>query len=254
LIHFYKRSFLAIPDNLSHTNNNNIPTSIIGPAADMSTNKFEALGSDDSEGDEVMNNHNNQPLEVEPGAFTPLPIPEGEHKLQSQYCFWYSRRGPGKQNHNFDQNLKLIGRFGTCEQFWSLYSHMVKPGDLASHSDFHLFKMGIKPMWEDEANKFGGKWIVRLRKGLSSRCWENLVLAMLGEQFMVGEEICGAVVSVRFQEDILSIWNRTACDQAVTNRIRDTFRRVLNLPAGTAIEYKAHNDSIKEHTGSRVKP
>ena len=25
--------------------------------------------------------------------------------------------------------------------------------------------MGIKPMWEDEANKFGGKWIVRLRKG-----------------------------------------------------------------------------------------
>jgi len=132
----------------------------------MSTNKFEALGSDDSEGDEGMNNHNNQPLEVEPGAFTPLPIPEGEHKLQSQYCFWYSRRGPGKQNHNFDQNLKLIGRFGTCEQFWSLYSHMVKPGDLASHSDFHLFKMGIKPMWEDEANKFGGKWIVRLRKGV----------------------------------------------------------------------------------------
>ena len=26
---------------------------------------------------------------------------------------------------------------------------------------------------------------------------------MLGEQFMVGEEICGAVVSIRFQEDIL---------------------------------------------------
>lgn len=45
----------------------------------------------------------------------------------------------------------------------------------------------------------GGKWIIRLRKGLASRCWENLILAMLGEQFMVGEEICGAVVSVRFQ-------------------------------------------------------
>ena len=60
---------------------------------------------------------------------------------------------------------RAAGRFGSCEQFWSLYSHLVKPGDLASHSDFHLFKMGIKPMWEDEANKFGGKWIVRLRKG-----------------------------------------------------------------------------------------
>ena len=56
---------------------------------------------------------------------------------------------------------------------------------------------------KDEANRYGGKWIVRLRKGLASRCWENLIMAMLGEQFMVGEEICGAVVSIRFQEDIL---------------------------------------------------
>lgn len=52
---------------------------------------------------------------------------------------------------------------------------------------------------QDSANKNGGKWIVRLRKGLASRCWENMILAMLGEQFMVGDEICGAVISVRFQ-------------------------------------------------------
>lgn len=54
-------------------------------------------------------------------------------------------------------------------------------------------------LFQDEANQKGGKWIVRLRKGLVSRCWENLILAILGEQFMVGEEICGAVVSIRFQ-------------------------------------------------------
>merc|ERR1712076_238325 len=116
---------------------------------------------------------------------------------------------------------------------------------------FSLIQDGDQTDVEDEANKYGGKWIVRLRKGISSRCWENLVLAMLGEQFMVGEEICGAVVSIRFQEDILSIWNKTACDQAVTNRIRDTFRRVLNLPAGIAIEYKAHNDSLKDKSSFR---
>ena len=45
-------------------------------------------------------------------------------------------------------------RFGSCEQFWSIYSHLVRPGDLSSHSDFHLFKMGIKPMWEDETNRY----------------------------------------------------------------------------------------------------
>lgn len=66
----------------------------------------------------------------------------------------------------------------------------------ASFYELNLMKCFFK---QDEANQRGGKWIVRLRKGLASRCWENLVLAMLGEQFMVGQEICGAVVSIRFQ-------------------------------------------------------
>lgn len=99
----------------------------------------------------------------------PLEIPQGDHRLQSTYCLWFSRKSAGKQAHNFDQSLRMVGRFATCEQFWSLYSHLIRPGDLSSHSDFHLFKQGIKPMWEDEANRYGGKWIVRLRKGLASR-------------------------------------------------------------------------------------
>ena len=57
----------------------------------------------------------------------------------------------------------------------------------------------IQNGFQDEANRHGGKWIVRLKKGLASRCWENLILAMLGEQFMVGDEICGAVISLRYQ-------------------------------------------------------
>ena len=44
--------------------------------------------------------------------------------------------------------------------------------------------------------------MIRLKKGLASRCWENLILAMLGEQFVVGDEICGAVISIRFQVSI----------------------------------------------------
>ncbi|XP_046998053.1 eukaryotic translation initiation factor 4E type 2-like isoform X1 [Schistocerca americana] len=177
----------------------------------------------------------------------PLPVPDGEHKLEYEYWLWYSHRTPGKQAsvQNYDQNLKLIARFATVEQFWALYSHLIRPSELSSQSDFHLFKMGIKPMWEDEANRNGGKWVVRLRKGIVSRCWENLVLAMLGEQFMVGEEICGAVVSIRFQEDIISIWNKTASDAVTTGRIRDTLKRVLNLPPTTILEYKTHNDSLK---------
>ena len=36
------------------------------------------------------------------------------------------------------------------------------------------------------------------------------LLALLGGQFKVGDEICGAVLSVRYQEDILSVWSAAA--------------------------------------------
>ncbi|VDM10505.1 unnamed protein product [Wuchereria bancrofti] len=117
--------------------------------------------------------------------------------------------------------------------------------DINEKVDFHMFKEGIKPVWEDDANRKGGKWILRLKKGFSSRIWENLILAMIGEQFLVGEEICGAVCSIRNQEDIVSLWNRTADNLATTNRIRDTLRRVLNLPPNAILEYKRHDDCLK---------
>lgn len=220
----------------------------------MANNKFQALGAGLSEDEDEAGRggEGGAGNSEKSKSVVRASIPKGHHRLESTYSFWFSRKPSGKGgHHHFDQNLRQIGSFSSCEQFWNLYTHMVRPGELSSHSDFHIFKEGIKPMWEDDANKFGGKWIVRLRKGLASRCWENLILAMLGEQFMVGEEICGAVVSIRFQEDILSIWNRTANDVPVTNRIRDTFRRVLNLPSSAHMEYKAHNDSIKDQSSFR---
>ncbi|XP_063243316.1 eukaryotic translation initiation factor 4E type 2-like isoform X2 [Bacillus rossius redtenbacheri] len=215
------------------------------------SNKFDALKTNDDSGEDEQTSRDVQKVDKEP--LPTIVVPPEEHKLQYSYWLWFSRRSPGKQAsvQNFNQNLKLIGSFGSVEQFWSVYSHLVRPSELQSHSDFHLFKVGIKPMWEDEANVKGGKWIVRLRKGLASRCWENLVLAMLGEQFMVGEEICGAVVSMRFQEDIISVWNKTASDAATTTRIRDTLRRVLNLPPNTVLEYKRHDDSLKDNSSFR---
>ncbi|PVD18343.1 hypothetical protein C0Q70_20892 [Pomacea canaliculata] len=158
-------------------------------------NKFDALKLEDSGEDD-------EGSQID--TFRPAPKPgPGEHPLQFNYSIWFSKRTPGnKTSTTFGQHLKFVASFASVEQFWAVYSHLARPSELTGHSDYHLFKEGIRPMWEDDANKLGGKWIIRLKKGLASRCWENLVLAMLGEQFVVGEEICGAVVSVRFQTDI----------------------------------------------------
>ena len=51
-------------------------------------------------------------------------------------------------------------------------------------TDYLLFHTGVRrPVWEDPLNLSGGKWIIRLKKGVSDRLWEDIVLAVLGEQF-----------------------------------------------------------------------
>lgn len=40
------------------------------------------------------------------------------------------------------------------------------------------------------------------------------LLAMIGEQFDEGDEICGAVVSVRRAQDKIAIWTKTASNEA----------------------------------------
>jgi len=181
----------------------------------------------------------------------PQPRDDGQHPLRYPWTLWFMHRAPGEKITDYEAAIKKIGTFTTVEEFWALYSHLRRPNELPNVSDYHLFKDGVRPVWEDDANKEGGKWMIRLKKGLASRYWEQLVVAIVSEQFQVGREICGAVLSMRHSEDILSLWNRTAANSKNNLRIRDTVKRILGLPAETVMEYKAHNDSIKDQSSFR---
>jgi hypothetical protein len=56
--------------------------------------------------------------------------------------------------------------------------------------------VGIRPLWEDLGNRNGGKWIIRLNKVVSGRFWEDLVLAIVGDQLDHGDYVSGIVLSV----------------------------------------------------------
>jgi len=140
-----------------------------------------------------------------------------------------------------------------------------RPSALPTVSDYHFFKDGIRPVWEDDENKKGGKWIIRLKKGVMDRFWDEILLAVIGDQFAeAGEEVCGVVVSVRSGEDVLSVWAkidggrtvkirfalraRPKSDEVLIFLFRETIKRVLNLPADTIIVWKSHDDSIAQRT------
>jgi translation initiation factor 4E len=93
--------------------------------------------------------------------------------------------------------------------FWKVYTKLKRPSMLPVVSDYHFFKEGIRPVWEDEQNKRGGKWILRLKKGVADRYWEDLLFALVGDQFAeASDEVCGAVISMRSGEDVISIWTK----------------------------------------------
>ncbi|KXN92654.1 Eukaryotic translation initiation factor 4E type 2 [Leucoagaricus sp. SymC.cos] len=194
------------------------------------------------------------------------------HPLRNTWVFWFrQQRSPGSKNVNYEEGIKKITAFSSVESFWSLWTHLAPPSALQPTTDYLLFHTGVrKPVWEDPLNITGGKWIIRLRKGVADRLWEDLVMAVIGDQFdecgresgtapvSVGEggggdgeageedtthfpEICGCTISVRQNEDIISLWNRYEMDFKVREKIRDTLKRVLNLPASTTLEYKTNN-------------
>ena len=146
--------------------------------------------------------------EAEQPAESPeLPKTSLDHPLRNTWNLFY--RPPANKFSDYEKSTLKLASIGSVESFWTIYSHLKRPSLLPTVSDYHIFKDGIRPVWEDEANKKGGKWIVRLKKGVADRYWEDLLLAIIGDQFMeAGEEVCGAVLSVRSGEDVLSVWTK----------------------------------------------
>lgn len=148
----------------------------------------EIVDSDDSD---VEN-------EIDVDKLPPLEVGPGENRLQHTYCLWFSRKGTQRAAADYSKSLHVVGRCASVQQWWSLYSHLIRPTALKPYRELSLFKQGIKPMWEDPANSKGGQWVIRLRKNKIERAWENVCMAMLGEQFLVGDEICGIVLQTKY--------------------------------------------------------
>ena len=60
----------------------------------------------------------------------------------------------------------------------SLYNNIKPPSWLPAGTDFHLFKAGIEPKWEDPQCEHGGKWTILVPKGAKQtidKYWLHMV-------------------------------------------------------------------------------
>ena len=100
-------------------------------------------------------------------------------------------------------------------------------------------------MWEDEANKNGGRWALRINKGYANKLWEDLILAFIGEQFECENEITGIIIQSRPNQDTISIWNRHGHDKVVVEKIRNDLVRILGLSPDIKMDYTEFNTEAK---------
>lgn len=138
---------------------------------------------------------------------------------------------------DYEAGLTVIGEFDTVESFCRYFNWLKPPSRLERNSNYHLFKTGIKPMWEDEANANGGKWVLTMKNNpaLLDRCWSWLAMALVGEELEEGDEICGAVVSLRSKVDRIQVWTRNKDDVARLNGIGKKLVKLLDVSEADGI-------------------
>lgn len=135
----------------------------------------------------------------------------------------------------FGNPSKAVKPIASLEQMWLSMSVLKRSHDLSNGSELLIFKTGVNPVWEDPVNAKGGRWVFRFNhrsntpmsnleasadalKGRhrATLVWERLVLKTLSGSLLpcrkdlqdpLLSDIAGLVLSVRRDEEIISVWN-----------------------------------------------
>ena len=221
-------------------------------------------------------------------------VPSGHHVLPYNWTIWYhSRYKKGLDRSNYiatsnqvecplidaDGKTKVIS---SLEQMWMSFACIKPSRELAIGTELFLFKAGITPAWEDAFNKRGGRWIFKFKRRYvdnnvcdkarlkTTIIWERLILRLTAgcldndNQDALLADISGIVLSIRKDEDYISIWNSNwklpKSDRGpMKQNIRDMMMSIikecdeilLGVPQmavnvdGITSEYRIHFDPIK---------
>ncbi|KAJ5876349.1 uncharacterized protein N7529_001933 [Penicillium soppii] len=189
-----------------------------------------------------------------------------KHPLMHEWTLWFTKPPSGKGD-NWNDLLKEVVTFSSVEEFWGIYNNITPTSELGLKADYHLFKKGVRPEWEDPQNKHGGKWSYQFKDKRSvpiDELWLHAQLAAIGETLEgdADNEVMGVVVNVRKGFYRVGLWTRTvgksiqgdkttrtpAQGKEILEAIGQRFKDVLRLNLADVVEFSGHTDSA--HSGS----
>ena len=187
--------------------------------------------------------------------------------LVHSWDFWHDRQdrgsgsGPQSPSANdpttstaYEERLVLLASINDIRSFWNLFNNF-DTTLLPLRDSVHLFKRGVKPIWEDPRNASGGSWTFRVPKQLAPEFWKEVCMLAIGEQLQAAveeegvttfrDDICGVSLGVRFGSMLVQIWNRDGGHEAGVQRILETVWGGLSAglqPREGSFYYKRHNE------------
>mmetsp|Transcript_2806 Transcript_2806/g.4239 ORF Transcript_2806/g.4239 Transcript_2806/m.4239 type:complete len:198 (+) Transcript_2806:115-708(+) len=165
--------------------------------------------------------------------------------LHRRWVLWYDNPRTALEGATWKENLKNCGAFSTAEEFWQVFNNVKPASQLNVGSNYHIFMEGVEPMWEDPKNSNGGKFVLTMQKrdskaGKCDEWWLFTVLAVIGETMdMKGNEICGAVVSIRKSQDRIALWLKS-CDKDACVQVGLRWKKALEVSNKTSLKYQSH--------------
>ena len=200
-----------------------------------------------------INNNNNKTEEIvsEPN----------KTKLENRFSFWYridtiiqyQLQKQALNKNEYENQVKKIAEFGTVEDFWGIFQHLRKPDSCKAGIEYFMFKEPIKPMWEDENNKNGGRISIKLRKEFTTIIWEEMIFALIGGILPkeMKDEINGIVVTSRKEYNTLQIWFKNYEINLIAD-LEQCIRDILVIPPEVNLEIKQFykNNNKKEYNNN----
>lgn len=159
-----------------------------------------------------------------------------QDKLQRGYTLWVMIREQNMYQKKpgagaYDQSdLQDVASFDTVQTFWMMYQHLRRPTAMPYGTTLHIFQTGIKPVWEDPALAKGSRFQLKSEKSHTSKYWEDLLLALIGEQIGTKSQmIAGLVLNLKPQFDKIGIWFTDCEDQDEIAKIKEDIVAILQI-------------------------
>jgi translation initiation factor 4E len=154
--------------------------------------------------------------------------------LQSVWVLWFHK----VNDNNWD--LNSYSKVLEIRTYHDLL-FLLKELDNITSGMFFIMKDGIKPVYEDEQNKEGGYWSIRITKKDSYDFWKKIIYYLCIDNLMINNEyqemINGISISPKINNCIFKIWN-----SSFTNIKMEYLRKDLQFINFEDLFYLQHKD------------